>query len=135
MTTTSPNRSGELRGGLESEKIAPGLSGEDLMNMHNAAVEEARQRLIAKNYLAYQKRAADGLVRRGVLSDVERADPRYFECRACGMDPHGVFWRAGRLIPVRDWFWPLEQEDRRELVILSRKVRRRFFVTNVTSPL
>lgn len=111
----------ELRGGLESERFD---FSRTIQIQIDQAIETAENKAAAKAYLAYRARASEGLRRRRILSAIEHADPRFFECRACGLNPYDPV--------ISNWFFPLDQHDRREMVRLSRKIRTGFYVTNVT---
>jgi hypothetical protein len=99
------------------------VSGYTLQSLLDAAIAANLEELDVCEFDGYQRRAIDRLIRRGAMPDDERADGRYFECRACGFNPYATFRQGRRQGTIKDWFFPLSKESRRDLVKLSRKIR------------
>jgi hypothetical protein len=95
------------------------ITGETLERLLAEAMAKRSHVIETKVYDAYERRASAYMVRRRQMPDSERADTRYFQCRACGWNPYDD--------DVRRWFWALAFTCRRDLVRLSRVMHVPFY--------
>jgi hypothetical protein len=102
-----------------SHKAPAIVTGETLERELSRAMAKRQQKQEVDEYNEYERRACGYMVKREAMPASELSDPCYFQCRACGWNPHEP--------QIRRWFWARSITSRRDLVTLSRKIRVTFF--------